>query len=827
VPYEKREVEYGSVNEESITYCREDVHATQLLYEQVLNEYARHPIALQATQAFSPASIGKAYLQGMGIRPRLELQPRFSRKQLGIGMSAFYGGRTECKIRHVLVPVVYTDLLSAYTTVNSLMNLWPLVIAQRVVLKSATREIRQLVAKIELKDCLVPPRWLDFAALVQIQPQGDVLPVRGRYEKTSYNIGSNPLWCDEPLWYPLPDVIASKLITGKTPKILQALKLEPVGVQPGLRPIKLRGEVEIDPRENLFKTVIEQRHARSDKNDDTGQFLKTLANAASYGIYAEMIRTESEKQTERVLVCDGTGEPYEANERNPERPGRYFFSPMAAVITAGNRLLLAITERLVTDAGGTWAMCDTDSMAIVATEHGGTIQYTDHTGTDRTIPALTWKKVEEIRDRMKSLNPYGGKAGAASILELENENFTDKTRAERRQLYCYATSSKRYCLYNLDQHGHPQMRLATEPDRHPEEEARAATVRKRSDHGLGYLINPTNPDANDRDWILEGWQWILHDALGLPAPEPSWFDRPALMRAAVTTPNLLRNFRDWNDGKPKSEQIRPFTFMMVAAQRPHNPADDPDLVRLPIKTGPLIAPYEKNPNAWDQMACSQLHHPATRHRMTTRTLGPADDPDLITVRSLRDVFHDYRDTPEAKALGPDGKPCTTRTIGFLQRRPVTAGPIRNIGKEMNELEERIAGLRTRQHEYQNEYRRPEQNTFDQLVRPALRALPAPVGQIAGAVGLHRATVSDAINGRNIGPKAKKKLTRYAIKNTHATLPRNRTLTTPQNPSDETILTAYLRHNRSRPCVCGCGRPATGPGKYHSGSCRQAAYRARR
>ncbi len=51
-------------------------------------------------------------------------------------------------------------------------------------------------------------------------------------------------------------------------------------------------------------------------------------------------------------------------------------------------------------------MCDTDSMAIVATEHGGTIQYTDHTGTHRTIqytdhtgayrtiPALTQKNVE-------------------------------------------------------------------------------------------------------------------------------------------------------------------------------------------------------------------------------------------------------------------------------------------------------------------------------------------------------------------------------------------------------------------------------------------------
>jgi hypothetical protein len=91
---------------------------------------------------------------------------------------------------------------------------------------------------------------------------------------------------------------------------------------------------------------------------------------------------------------------------------------------------------------------------------------------------------------------------------------------------------------------------------------------------------------------------------------------------------------------------------------------------------------------------------------------------------------------------------------------------------MNELEERIAGLRTREHEYQNEYRYPEQNTFDQLVRPILRALPAPVGQIAAATGLHRSTVSDAINDRRIGQSSKTQLTRYAVKTAGANLSRN-------------------------------------------------------
>ena len=161
---------------------------------------------------------------------------------------------------------------------------------------------------------------------------------------------------------------------------------------------------------------------------------------------------------------------------------------------------------------------------------------------------------------MRPLNPYRGKPGSKSILEFEDENFDPQT-GERRQLHCLAISSKRYCLYNLDEHGAPQLRAATEPDRHPEEEARAPVVRKRSDHGLGYLINPLDPDSADRDFILQGWEWIVRDALGLNAPEPERFDRPALMRSAITTLGLLDCFEHWNAGKPRSGQMRPFQLL--------------------------------------------------------------------------------------------------------------------------------------------------------------------------------------------------------------------------------------------------------------------------
>ncbi|MGO8947059.1 MAG: hypothetical protein ACLQUY_05230, partial [Ktedonobacterales bacterium] len=78
--------EHGKVTPTYIDYCRRDVLATSELYLKLAEEYGRHPISLPMTQAYSPASITKAYLESMGIRPILERQPDFPRWALGAGM---------------------------------------------------------------------------------------------------------------------------------------------------------------------------------------------------------------------------------------------------------------------------------------------------------------------------------------------------------------------------------------------------------------------------------------------------------------------------------------------------------------------------------------------------------------------------------------------------------------------------------------------------------------------------------------------------------------------------------------------------------------------
>jgi hypothetical protein len=575
----KRKIRHGRITPKYIDYCREDVRATAELYERAIREYRRHPIGLQATRAYSPASIGKAYLDQIGIKPRLERQPGFSRDVLGKAMSAYFGGRTECRIRRVPVPVVYCDFLSMYTTVNALMGLWDHVTAQRIDVHDASDEIRQFVERIDVEDCLDPAMWRELPALVQIKAGGDVLPVRAPYDGTNWNIGSNPLCADEPLWYALPDAVASKVITGHSPEIVRALRLAPVGRQRGLKRVKLRGEVDVDPRsEDFFRAVIERRKGLRPGEAVLSESLKVTANSTSYGIYAEMRRRELPgRQRERITV-HGKDDPFEADTHTPETPGPYCFPPMAACITAAARLMLATLEMLVAGAGGTWAFCDTDSMAIVATEEGGLgecLGGPHHTSDgEEAIRALSFDRVDGIVRRFEALNPYDRTIVPGSVLEIEQENYEpvgskpeEVDRDRPRQLHCYAISAKRYALYNLDPEGRPILRsVVDDPDTDDaagsddEDPDPLGELRKHSEHGLGHLLNPTDPEDESREWIAQLWEYIIRtDAFGQEAKEPSFLDRPALTRSAITTWDLQKRFHTYNAGRPKTTQIRPFT----------------------------------------------------------------------------------------------------------------------------------------------------------------------------------------------------------------------------------------------------------------------------
>jgi hypothetical protein len=409
------------------------------------------------------------------------------------------------------------------------------------------------------------------------------------------------------------------------PGIIRALRLVPVGRQRGLETTRLRGDVEINPRKHdLFRAAIERRRELSDENGPTGRFLKTFANGTSYGIYAEMVRRELPGgQREDVTVYGAGEQPFSAPVTAPEDPGRFAFTPMAATITAGARLMLATLEALVTQAGGSWAFCDTDSMAVVATEHGGRVPCPGGPERDsegrECVRALSWAQIDEIVQRFQALNPYDSVLVPGSVLEIEVENYGPD--GERRQLHCYSISSKRYALYNLDEHGQPTLRRIADGDENDEpaegdECADALSeLRKHSEHGLGHLLNPTDPELQSRDWIGQLWQYIIRTdahAQGadgaclfgtrlrdrqdrLRSAGPEWLDRPALTRTTITSPRLLKPFEQRgrkqrsskrNRKRSATDRVRPYNFGLVAH------VHEPGLQGLPERFL-LVAPYER------------------------------------------------------------------------------------------------------------------------------------------------------------------------------------------------------------------------------------------
>ena len=242
---------HGIITPEYIDYNRRDVLASTELAAKLLAEYALHPIELQVTKAYSPASIGKAYLQAMGVTPIMQRMPDLPKRYCGYAESAFFGGRASAHVRKVPVPVVYTDFLNQYSTVNVLMGLWCFVTASEIhVIEDCCEELAVLLRDVTPERALDASNWKRLAGFARIIPDGDVLPLRVKYSSNSWQIGVNYLHAssDDPkdgLWYAWPDLVASVLLTGKVPHIVEAFRLAPIGKAKGLKKLAFRDSMAI------------------------------------------------------------------------------------------------------------------------------------------------------------------------------------------------------------------------------------------------------------------------------------------------------------------------------------------------------------------------------------------------------------------------------------------------------------------------------------------------------------------------------------------------------------------------------------------------------
>jgi hypothetical protein len=314
--------------------------------------------------------------------------------------------------------------------------------------------------------------------------------------------------------------------------------------------------------------------------------------------------------------------------------------------------MLAMLERCVTDAGGSYLFCDTDSLCIVSNQHGGLVackggEYKLDDGRE-AVKALSWAEVKAIAERFNTLNPYDPEL-VPDILKIEDINFVDSDpNKPQRQLYGYAISAKRYALYS-ETHGD-------------------ISIVKASGHGLGYLYPPEdgyNKNADAPEWVVKAWDYLLRKELGLKSMEPEWLDLAAMMRMTLTSPNVMRSHRP--------EWLAPFSFFFLPLLS--------DLDGYPTgcdrSNFKFITPYTSNRERWAKLKGLNLID--GRHYQIE--MVPTGKQDRVVPESFRIILRLYLRRPESKSLAPDGTPCVADTQGLLKRASVVAGEIVSVGKE--------------------------------------------------------------------------------------------------------------------------------------------------
>ncbi|NPE30648.1 hypothetical protein HNV12_22370, partial [Methanococcoides sp. SA1] len=467
------------------------------------------------------------------------------------------------------------------------------VIADKIHHVDDTENVRRLIEAFTFTDALNRDLWKQINVLIEIEPDGNILPIRTKYagEDGTFNIGVNHLTSNESLYYFLSDILASKLLTGKSPKIKKAIRFIPEGIQEGLNESEVYG-VHVNPKEdNLIKVLVERRQEikgemkkvskdshEYDVLDAQQRALKILNNSTTYGIYIEM----HPKDEEKLNVFSNTDFQ---SEGKYEQPGKFFNPIIGANITAGARLLLAIAERFVMDKGEVHAYMDTDSIFVP--------------------PHLA----EELSHLFDSLNPYDFDK---PILEIEDG---------MEDIWFYGISSKRYCLFHK------------EGDKVDIPEGKKLFYKL---HGLGHITNPFSMKLKEGDqWHKRLWDDILRVHFHpeeLPNVLEKYENYAVISNLAVSTGTILKRFKKMNEGNSFDKQIKPFNFMLVGNGATVNRDEE--------KIKP-IAPFNKNPQVAVEKEFIDYN---TGEILQGREYW----------KPLSDVFLDYIDHPEAKFEGDVG-----------------------------------------------------------------------------------------------------------------------------------------------------------------------------
>lgn len=502
--------EHGKINQKYIEYNIQDVKTTIECFKELKKRFDKFELDLPITRATSSATIGKAVLRKMNIQPFSDKNTKIDDKTLGQVMSAFYGGRCEVRVRKEPRKVTVLDFTSMYPTMCILMKLQKFITAETIEEIKCTKETQEYLNKVTLEDLFEQKEWTNLLVLCKVSPSKYLVPIRSNYYKNNYTIGINYLTTNQELYYFLPDLIFSKLITGKAPKIIEAKKFVVTRQQKDLQTINLFGK-EINPnKDNFIKKLVEERAKIKKSKPEEAQGLKIIANSTTYGIFVE---THPNKEKEKINVYSNTNFKTKGIS---EHSGEYFNPIIGAGLISGARLLLGMIEAELNKMNEQYCACDTDSMFV---------------------PPST---AQHLQNKFKQLTPYDS-------IELLKKEFED--------VWFYGISSKRYCVYRKKEN---KIKII-------DEDKKGYKL-----HGLGHILNPF---GKKEDWHKEIWQDILKLHYGLITKQDileKYQNYYCVSRLTNTSQEIGKRFKTMNKDKIFEEQIKPFNFLLIGTGTDEN-----------------------------------------------------------------------------------------------------------------------------------------------------------------------------------------------------------------------------------------------------------------
>jgi len=767
-------------------------------------------IRAQPSRLYSAGGLGSSALRSMGITPP---GPKFAHLRpavLGASLGAFHGGMIETDIIRRRLPAVVADFSAAYPTVARLIRAWDVLRAARVEIEDVTSELAAWLTELgslplpDLLGTLIDPetwrRWGSTVALVR--PEGAWLQHRRRKGNGEYTSCMAPLSFDGLLPYSWCDLAASIVTSNNMPYTAKAWRAMPHGIEKDLHAVTFPGGMVFDPNDqdvDFFAFLLRFRRASRDdaslppyaqlRRERTA---KVMGSSTSYGNLARYDRPLVEAKTDTVSVLDPWGEIFESSTLRPEQPGPDSCPMLAASVTAGCRLVMALLRRSVAECGGQVAAILTDAAVIPASTLGGLVTCPGAPRDAQGAPGVR-------------LLP---RSALTCILELFDPLGLDGVPAFK---LVHGTASR-----DLDVTAYGRNRyLVVDPE--------MGEIVHNSEFGLGGVFaDPVYGEEQLADgrrrWVAEAGNVVATSDSGtgpLPLIRIASFGQAmAVSPFTIATPDQAQWFDD---------DVRPFTRALAAHESRSFTAVESDDETL----GAPVALFDPDPKSWPHLDWRWRDGSSVRPLFYPGAVSI--DRSTFVPKCIDDVVGEWCQGIEPGAAPSDGQRSRTAR-GLLTRMPAEGLPVVDLlGREGANLVERQAGV-VRPDEAQTVYRSTMATATiagvgGDVVRQMVEGIG--LGEVARLAGISRQRLARVLEGRptqqGTGPTVVATLLRRAQLDLAAAGAEAGVLEAPPAAVFAVYLAETARREADRRCgLPGCDRPALPRGRYCTEAHQQAA-----